>query len=379
MTRMTASRRRGRDPAARGRHQRVRAPRRGDQPVLRRDAPRRQSITHTLARHVEGASHMAEGYTRARAGNIGVCVGTSGPAGTDMITGLYSASADSIPILCITGQAPVARLHKEDFQAVDIAVDRQAAHQDGDDGARAGPGAGRLPAGVPPDALGPARARPDRPALRRAAGRDRIRRRHLPAAAGLQAGGHRGPRSRRRSTCSPPPSRPAHRRRRRHHQRRRERPAGRVRRAGRRAGHPDPDGLGRDPRRPSADGRHGRPADRAPLRQRDDARSPTSCWASATAGPTGTPAGSTSTARGARSCTSTSSRPRSAGCSPPTSASCPTPRPRSSCSSRSPASRHRTPIAATWVDAVPRAQGDHACAAPTSTTCRSSRSASTRR
>ncbi|MFI9272747.1 glyoxylate carboligase [Kitasatospora sp. NPDC052896] len=78
-------------------------------------------INHTLARHVEGASHMAEGYTRAEAGNIGVCIGTSGPAGTDMITGLYSAGADSIPILCITGQAPTARLHKEDFQAVDIA------------------------------------------------------------------------------------------------------------------------------------------------------------------------------------------------------------------------------------------------------------------
>lgn len=77
-------------------------------------------IGHILARHVEGASHMAEGYTRAVAGNIGVCIGTSGPAGTDMITGLYSAWADSIPILCITGQAPRARLYKEDFQAVDI-------------------------------------------------------------------------------------------------------------------------------------------------------------------------------------------------------------------------------------------------------------------
>jgi len=78
-------------------------------------------ITHVLARHVEGASHMADGYTRAKAGNIGVCVGTSGPAGTDMITGLYSAWADSVPILCITGQAAVGKLHKEDFQAVDIA------------------------------------------------------------------------------------------------------------------------------------------------------------------------------------------------------------------------------------------------------------------
>ncbi|SCC92299.1 glyoxylate carboligase [Thiomonas sp. X19] len=81
---------------------------------------KRGSIAHVLARHVEAASHMAEGYTRAAPGNIGLCIGTSGPAGTDMITGLYSASADSIPILCVTGQAPRARLYKEDFQAVDI-------------------------------------------------------------------------------------------------------------------------------------------------------------------------------------------------------------------------------------------------------------------
>ena len=78
------------------------------------------SIRHVLARHVEGASHMADGYTRAKSGNIGVCIGTSGPAGTDMITGLYTAMADSVPILCITGQAPRAKLYKEDFQAVDI-------------------------------------------------------------------------------------------------------------------------------------------------------------------------------------------------------------------------------------------------------------------
>lgn len=78
-------------------------------------------IDHVLARHVEGASHMADGYSRAKPGNIGICIGTSGPAGTDMITGLYAAWADSIPMLCITGQAPVAKLDKEDFQAVDIA------------------------------------------------------------------------------------------------------------------------------------------------------------------------------------------------------------------------------------------------------------------
>ncbi|MGC5616648.1 glyoxylate carboligase [Georgenia sp. Z1491] len=86
------------------------------------DAMRKHGgIHHVLARHVEGASHMADGYTRAERGNIGVCIGTSGPAGTDMITGLYAAWADSVPILCLTGQAPVAKLDKEDFQAVDIA------------------------------------------------------------------------------------------------------------------------------------------------------------------------------------------------------------------------------------------------------------------
>src|SRR6202162_4119455 len=81
---------------------------------------KRGSIRHILVRHVEGASHMADGYTRAKPGNVGGCIGTSGPAGTDMITGLYAAAADSVPILCITGQAPRARLYKEDFQAIDI-------------------------------------------------------------------------------------------------------------------------------------------------------------------------------------------------------------------------------------------------------------------
>src|SRR5512134_272423 len=86
------------------------------------DALRQSPIKHVLVRHEEAGAHAAEGYTRAASGKIGVNIGTSGPAGTDMITGLYSAMADSIPILCITGQAPKAKLHKEDFQAIDIAA-----------------------------------------------------------------------------------------------------------------------------------------------------------------------------------------------------------------------------------------------------------------
>ncbi|MBB4683449.1 glyoxylate carboligase [Amycolatopsis jiangsuensis] len=76
-------------------------------------------IEHLVVRHEEGATHMADGWARTT-GNVGVAIGTSGPAGTNMITGLYTAHADSIPILCITGQAASAKLHQEAFQAVDI-------------------------------------------------------------------------------------------------------------------------------------------------------------------------------------------------------------------------------------------------------------------
>ncbi|WP_115944572.1 glyoxylate carboligase [Amycolatopsis thermalba] len=80
---------------------------------------RRGGIEHLTVRHEEGATHMADGWSRT-SGKVGVAIGTSGPAGTNMITGLYTAMADSIPILAITGQAVSANLHKEAFQAVDI-------------------------------------------------------------------------------------------------------------------------------------------------------------------------------------------------------------------------------------------------------------------
>ncbi|GAA3445689.1 glyoxylate carboligase [Planomonospora venezuelensis] len=76
-------------------------------------------IEHLTVRHEEGATHMADGWARTN-GGVGVAIGTSGPAGTNMITGLYTALADSIPIVCITGQAATALLDKEGFQAVDI-------------------------------------------------------------------------------------------------------------------------------------------------------------------------------------------------------------------------------------------------------------------
>jgi tartronate-semialdehyde synthase len=76
-------------------------------------------IEHLIVRHEEGATHMADGWARTN-GRVGVAIGTSGPAGTNMITGLYTAIADSIPMICITGQAATTKLHQEAFQAVDI-------------------------------------------------------------------------------------------------------------------------------------------------------------------------------------------------------------------------------------------------------------------
>ncbi|WP_306370489.1 glyoxylate carboligase [Nocardiopsis sp. CC223A] len=76
-------------------------------------------IEHLTVRHEEGATHMADGWSRTT-GRVGVAIGTSGPAGTNMITGLYTAIADSIPIVCITGQQRTDLLDKEGFQAVDI-------------------------------------------------------------------------------------------------------------------------------------------------------------------------------------------------------------------------------------------------------------------
>lgn len=78
-----------------------------------------RDIEHLTVRHEEGATHMADGWARTN-GNVGVAIGTSGPAGTNMITGLYTAQADSVPMLCITGQAVSSKLHQEAFQAVDI-------------------------------------------------------------------------------------------------------------------------------------------------------------------------------------------------------------------------------------------------------------------
>ncbi|WP_374223812.1 glyoxylate carboligase [Streptomyces sp. ISL-11] len=76
-------------------------------------------IEHLIVRHEEGATHMADGWARTN-GRVGVALATSGPGATNLVTGLYTAFADSIPMLCVTGQAVSTKLHQEAFQAVDI-------------------------------------------------------------------------------------------------------------------------------------------------------------------------------------------------------------------------------------------------------------------
>lgn len=76
-------------------------------------------IEHLIVRHEEGATHMADGWARTN-GRVGVALATSGPGATNLVTGLYTAFADSVPMVCVTGQAVSAKLHQEAFQAVDI-------------------------------------------------------------------------------------------------------------------------------------------------------------------------------------------------------------------------------------------------------------------
>jgi acetolactate synthase-1/2/3 large subunit len=77
------------------------------------------NIHHVLVRHEQGASHMADGYARA-SGRVGVCMATSGPGATNLVTGLATAMLDSIPMVAITGQVSSKVLGSDAFQEVDI-------------------------------------------------------------------------------------------------------------------------------------------------------------------------------------------------------------------------------------------------------------------
>ncbi len=77
-------------------------------------------ITHILTSHEQGASHAADGYARAT-GKVGVCMATSGPGATNLVTGIATAYMDSIPVVAITCNVTVPLLGKDSFQEVDIA------------------------------------------------------------------------------------------------------------------------------------------------------------------------------------------------------------------------------------------------------------------
>lgn len=104
-------------PGAGGREDRLRLSRRGYLPLLRR--PGGQPIHHVLVRTEQNAAHAASGYARI-SGEVGVCIATSGPGATNLLTGIASAYMDSIPLVVITGQVRSDLLGRDVFQEADI-------------------------------------------------------------------------------------------------------------------------------------------------------------------------------------------------------------------------------------------------------------------
>lgn len=76
-------------------------------------------LRHVLVRHEQGASHMADGYSRA-SGRVGVCIATSGPGATNLVTGIATAMMDSVPLVCITGQVNSTAIGTDAFQEIDM-------------------------------------------------------------------------------------------------------------------------------------------------------------------------------------------------------------------------------------------------------------------
>ncbi len=82
-------------------------------------AEARGDLTHILVRHEQGAAHAADGYARAT-GKVGVCMATSGPGATNLVTGIATAQMDSVPMVVITGQVPSYAIGSDAFQETDI-------------------------------------------------------------------------------------------------------------------------------------------------------------------------------------------------------------------------------------------------------------------
>ena len=79
----------------------------------------KNKIRHVLVRHEQGGAHAADGYARVK-GKAGVCIGTSGPGATNLVTGIATAMMDSIPMIVITGNVSSYLLGSDAFQETDI-------------------------------------------------------------------------------------------------------------------------------------------------------------------------------------------------------------------------------------------------------------------
>ena len=81
----------------------------------------RDRIQHVMTAHEQGAAHAADGYARST-GKVGVCIATSGPGATNLVTGIATAYMDSVPMVAITGNVAVPLLGRDSFQEVDLAI-----------------------------------------------------------------------------------------------------------------------------------------------------------------------------------------------------------------------------------------------------------------
>ena len=83
------------------------------------DALKKSKIRHVLVRNEQGGAHAASGYARAT-GKVGVCLATSGPGATNLVTGIATAYMDSVPLVAFTGQVPRSMIGTDAFQEIDI-------------------------------------------------------------------------------------------------------------------------------------------------------------------------------------------------------------------------------------------------------------------
>ncbi|MBQ2776439.1 MAG: acetolactate synthase large subunit, partial [Peptococcaceae bacterium] len=83
------------------------------------DALKESDIRHVLVRNEQGGAHAASGYARAT-GKVGVCLATSGPGATNLVTGIATAYMDSVPLVAFTGQVPRSMIGTDAFQEIDI-------------------------------------------------------------------------------------------------------------------------------------------------------------------------------------------------------------------------------------------------------------------